>query len=285
MNKITLTVIIPNYNKSNYIRKCLESVLNQTYKPLEIIVVDDKSTDNSKEVVLQIAKNNPIIKPIFLEKNGGVSNARNVGLNAAKGNYVTFIDSDDYYFNNHKLENEISLITASKVENPVAYSRIILVDQDGDEIATPYNSKFKKSDFITGRDFPFMLSLFKKNRVPRDYCVSKEFITKVGAYSFYKNYFEDLDLLMRLAVNKANFLCTYESGTAYRQLPGGLSKRTKKDSENTIKEICQQYVGLLTLQEKGRYKHLRRRAFLSKITNDIVGFYKRCLHKLIVVFR
>lgn len=90
-----ITVIVPVYNVENYLNKCLDSLINQTYKNLEIIVINDGSTDNSGEICQEYAqKDNRII---YIEKeNGGLSDARNVGLDKMTGSYVTFIDSDDW---------------------------------------------------------------------------------------------------------------------------------------------------------------------------------------------
>lgn len=90
-----ITVIIPVYNVEPYIDRCMKSVLNQTYRDLEIIVVDDKSTDRSRELCSGYTSD-PRVSVIFHEENKGLSGARNSGLSAAHGQYVVFIDSDDY---------------------------------------------------------------------------------------------------------------------------------------------------------------------------------------------
>ena len=90
-----ITVIVPVYNVENYLNKCLDSLINQTYKNLEIIVINDGSTDNSGEICQEYAqKDNRIV---YIEKeNGGLSDARNEGLERMTGSYVTFVDSDDW---------------------------------------------------------------------------------------------------------------------------------------------------------------------------------------------
>lgn len=94
MNK-KISVIVPVYNTEKYLDKCLDSLLNQTYNNLEIIVVEDGSTDNSKEVLKKYADNKKI-KIIYNKKNSGLSYSRNVGLENATGDYIGYIDSDDY---------------------------------------------------------------------------------------------------------------------------------------------------------------------------------------------
>lgn len=94
MNK-KISVIVAVYNTEKYVEKCLNALLNQTYQNLEIIVVEDGSTDNSKEVLKKYADNKKI-KIIYNKKNSGLSYSRNVGLENATGDYIGYIDSDDY---------------------------------------------------------------------------------------------------------------------------------------------------------------------------------------------
>ena len=93
--KDLISVIIPVYNVEKYLKKCLDSVINQTYKNLEIILVDDGSSDKSGLICDEYAKLDKRIK-VLHKKNGGLSSARNTGLDIAKGKYISFIDSDDF---------------------------------------------------------------------------------------------------------------------------------------------------------------------------------------------
>ena len=89
-------MILPVYNVSKYISKCLDSIINQTYKELEIICVDDCSTDNSPEIIQQYANKDSRIKILKNSKNLGVGLTRNAGLKAASGDFVHFVDPDDW---------------------------------------------------------------------------------------------------------------------------------------------------------------------------------------------
>ena len=93
MDKVS--VIIPIYNREKYLNRCLDSVLNQTYSNIEVICVDDKSTDDSLRVCRDYQRKDNRVKVVALEKNGGVSNARNTGIKNASGEWIAFVDSDD----------------------------------------------------------------------------------------------------------------------------------------------------------------------------------------------
>lgn len=102
-----VSVIIPVYNVEKYLSKCLESVLNQTYKNVEIIIIEDKSTDDSRLIALEYQRLYPNIKIILNEENRGVSYCRNRGIRESTGELISFIDSDDVIDKNF-LESIIS---------------------------------------------------------------------------------------------------------------------------------------------------------------------------------
>lgn len=91
-----LTIIIPVYQVERTLRRCVESVLGQQFRDWQLILVDDASTDGSGKICDELARQNPRIQVIHMKRNTGLSAARNAGLDKAKGEYLTFIDSDDY---------------------------------------------------------------------------------------------------------------------------------------------------------------------------------------------
>ena len=95
MRNDLISVIVPVYNVELYLQQCIDSILNQTYSNLEIILIDDGSTDNSSIICdINLEKDHRI--KVIHKQNGGLSNARNVGVKNAQGKFVAFIDSDDY---------------------------------------------------------------------------------------------------------------------------------------------------------------------------------------------
>ncbi|MEC5157413.1 glycosyltransferase family 2 protein [Chryseobacterium sp. MP_3.2] len=93
---IKVSVIVPVYNVEKYLKKCLDSLVSQTLKDIEIIVVNDGSTDNSQFLIEDFSKKFPFKIKAFTKENGGLSDARNLGLNHATGAYIGFVDSDDW---------------------------------------------------------------------------------------------------------------------------------------------------------------------------------------------
>ena len=94
MNK-TISVIVPVYNVASYLPQCLESILNQDYEDLQVLLIDDGSTDDSGAICDRFAAQDSRIQVIHQE-NGGAASAKNAGLRAASGKYLSFVDSDDY---------------------------------------------------------------------------------------------------------------------------------------------------------------------------------------------
>lgn len=95
MKNNLISIIVPAYNIAEYLPRCLDSILNQTYSNLEVIVISDGSTDGTNEVIKKYANKDSRIVPVYKE-NSGVSDTRNRGLDIAKGDYIGFVDGDDY---------------------------------------------------------------------------------------------------------------------------------------------------------------------------------------------
>lgn len=261
----TVSVIIPNYNNEKYIGKCIESVLEQTYKGLrEIIVVDDCSTDNSRCVIENLCKSNSIIKPIFLVKNCKVSHARNVGLKAATSDYVTFLDGDDIYYSKTKLENEMNIILqyADIGVDAVSYSCIVRIDEQG---AIKSMSRPTISECLQGNVYNKLLTTRYMGKIMRDYCVKRSSVMSLQGYNEDRSFFEDYELILKLARDHP-FYCTGDYGTGYRDTSNGLSKKSYEDQLKAIYAITKQETELLPIFKKCRYRFIIFACFVSKLS-------------------
>ena len=132
-----ISVIVPVYNVEQYLEKCLDSLVNQTLKDIEIIVVNDGTKDNSQEIIDKYTKKYPKKVKGYIKENGGLSSARNYGLKYAKGEYIAFVDSDDYVeldmyekMYNKAINNNYDIVVCDTVE----------VDENNDNIV------YKKSN-------------------------------------------------------------------------------------------------------------------------------------------
>lgn len=138
-----ITVIVPVYNVENYVREALESVINQTYQNLEIIVIDDESKDSSGKICDEYAKKDSRITVVH-QKNKGLSGARNTGLDLATGKYIMFLDSDDK-FELDACENFYNEIEKTNADYVVG--NYIYIDDDGTKWEKPVFDQEKYKEF------------------------------------------------------------------------------------------------------------------------------------------
>ena len=154
----TISVIVPIYNASSFLNKCISSIINQTYKQLEIILVNDGSTDNSLEICNLYASNDERIK-IINKENGGVSSARNRGIEAATGKYLIFIDADDYIEKNmfEVLSNDLF-----KYDVDMSMCGYKNVDINGNILSVSESLKEKYFDAKTFKHYLFMPNYYRE---------------------------------------------------------------------------------------------------------------------------
>ena len=142
MENQLISVIVPIYNVENYLRKCLDSILEQTFHNLEILLVNDGSTDGSGQICQEYVEKDNRIR-YFEKENGGVSDARNFGLDLARGDYVTFLDADDFLFEDY-LEKLYIATTLSNADIMIGgYSRF-----DGSDFYF-YKDHFKRDSLVS----------------------------------------------------------------------------------------------------------------------------------------
>ncbi|WP_230574325.1 glycosyltransferase [Bacillus rhizoplanae] len=145
--KPKISIIVPIYMVERYIEKCVDSLINQTYKNIEIILVDDGSPDNCPDICDSYIKKDPRIRTIHKE-NGGLSDARNAGLREAIGEYILFVDSDDY-IDKDTCERFMSVIGMNKADIVVGNAKRI----EGRNVSLMKHSNFKEGQVVTGEQY------------------------------------------------------------------------------------------------------------------------------------
>lgn len=167
MSKL-VSIIVPVYNIENYAENCIKSLINQTHNFLEIILVDDGSTDNSGKICDNFAQKDKRIKVIH-KTNGGLSSARNAGIDIATGDYFMFVDGDDYIAENAveillecMATHDADMVQFDYEETSVPYQSIKSTATDSTEIVTDLKQMFEKLYLIGGPAASSCTKLYKK---------------------------------------------------------------------------------------------------------------------------
>lgn len=182
-----VSVIIPNYNYAEYLINAIDSVLAQDYEPLEVIVVDDGSTDNSREILRSYKSR---IKTVEIE-NSGAPTARNFGFIKAEGSYIAYLDADDYWLPD-KISCQMQRLRETKAE--LVYCRMLVVDSITEaegESTESREGNFRNEFLFHPGHTPFP---------PSTVLMTRELVAKAGLWdSTFKSPAEDFDYFRRCA--------------------------------------------------------------------------------------
>lgn len=176
-----ISIIIPFYNVEKYIAKCIDSILTQTFTDFECILVNDGSPDNSPEICNEYAKKDERIKVIHKE-NGGVSSARNAGLNIAQGKWITFVDSDDWINDNYL---------------KIMYDNAIKYDCD---LSICGMQEFNEDGNITKKNELFPVMCFDKNNAKKTLLDFKYFTTSAVCKLVKTKYIRENEIIFDIAI-------------------------------------------------------------------------------------
>ena len=220
MSSPKVSVIIAVYNGARYIKKAIDSVLNQTCQSFEIIVIDDGSTDNTKEV-LQSYIDAVEIKYVYQE-NRGASAARNAGLKMASGTYIKFLDCDDILYL-RQLELQVYNLDKDKCDVSCTAFDIL------------YTNKIKKSFPIKTGKSVTLASLIERDNGPlHSYLIKKDTLMEVGGFDETLSHYEDVDLWLRLKIKGVVISTVDYNGCCYCILDESMSS----DIERMFTQRC-----------------------------------------------
>lgn len=229
-DNIRFSIIIPVYKVEKYLNECVDSVRNQTFKDIEIVLVDDGSPDECPRICDEyVQKDNRIV--VIHKKNGGLSSARNAGLQVAKGEYVIFLDSDDYYCRNDFLEI-LDAEIGGKDLDALFFQRSRFVDGTRDSLSlpSPYNLLSNDSNSI-------LYELAQQDKleasaamkvIKRIYLVGNNLYFKKGIYS------EDVEWFFRFAKNLQNIAVTNVVAYCYRLREGSITHTITEKNINDL---------------------------------------------------
>lgn len=247
-----ISVIIPVYNTEKYITKCLDSIVNQRMKDIEVIIVNDGSTDHSEEIISEYIEHHKKANIQYLKKdNGGLSDARNYGVKYATGEYITFVDSDDYLEKN--LYNDLEKYIKQKID--LIKFKMTTLDEKGEIIERLGGPTFEK---CTGEEaFERLCTKDKYLEVAccylyrREFFIKNKFEYKLGAYH------EDFGLTPFIIIKAKSFVSTENFGYYYLQRENSITSSNNEEKEKKkAYDILQHYddavnkIENLNVQEK-----------------------------------
>ncbi len=234
-----VSIIIPVYNVEKYLERCLDSVINQTYKNIEIIIINDGSKDNSQSIIDRYAERDERIKPV-IQKNQGLSEARNTGIRNSSGEYYYFLDSDDYI-----KDNTIELMLQNNDSEDIIIANLIAIDSKGNSnyrsfvhnLLLPPQELIKsdtKFDFFFGRAYGI-------NACNKLY--KSDFIKQHGIY-FQKNdeiYAEDLLFNLKCYTNSPKIKIIEDYTYYYEFNPNSITKTFKPNLRERFTNLISEF--------------------------------------------
>ncbi len=249
MNTSKISVIIPIYNVEEYLAQCLESVVSQSYKNLEIICVDDCSKDNSISIVKSFMQKDNRIKLICHKSNKGLAVTRNTGLKSSSGEYIFFLDSDDYLFDENILEKLYRKILQDNTD--IAQGKVRSFTQEVDEefkLSVKQSNEFFQQPYmaaklkITPENFDSFYDMNYHTAwgrlIKKDFLISNN-ITFVDENLIH----EDEGFFIKIYSNFPQISCIEDPVVMYRKRKNSLiSNMTKKENK---KERLRQYKSVL----------------------------------------
>jgi len=180
-----VSVIIPTYNRGQFIVQALESVLSQTFHDYEIVVIDDGSKDNTREILKRFESK---IRPIY-QDNQGISKTRNRGIKESFGEYIAFLDSDDYWTSD-KLAQQVKILD-SKPKVGIVYGRMPIINEQGERVGM-------KPAGVSGKNFKELLEVW--GDLPTSSIMTRrECFEKAGLFDTSLATMEDIDMWIRIA--------------------------------------------------------------------------------------
>lgn len=256
LDKFHVSVIMPLYNTEKYVKEAIDSLLVQSLLPLEIIVIDDCSTDSSYEIVKEIADTNNLIKLFKLSKNMGVSAARNYGINLAVGNWILFLDADDIVTPKliEKMLERLKCLSQMNMNKwLLAYSAFQQIDNSGNPLGIIYGAQ-RELDEIFGYE------LIRNDIIsPSGVMIHKQSTKNVGGFDEGIKYSEDWDLWLKVA---------QIGGFAYIDSP---LVKIRRHNENTSKKMDVMLKAELNVLKKYDLPSIKEAIFKRKLSREKNG--------------
>jgi len=242
MCRYSVAVIIPCYNSSKYIRKTLDSVLNQNYKDLEIVAIDDSSKDETKKILESYV---PKIRVLSHPNNANLGQAAssNLGIIETKSDLIAFLDSDDVWYPN-KIEEQVRIFQKCS-DIGLVYTNGYVIDENDKILYKLLPDDFQEEN-IRGE---ILLKCYIKT--PSTVMVKREELKKAGLFKPYLRNGQDHDMWIRMS-EVTKFYYIPNTLAAYRKHPGQISSKRRlwKEGFIILREACKRYPYGVNLKRK-----------------------------------
>jgi len=274
MNSPLVSVIIPLYNSQNYIASAIESIINQTYKNWELIIINDGSIDKSLSIAESYVCDNIIV---LSQNNKGASAARNYGIKYSNGDYIQFLDADDI-LSSDKILNQVYLL--NKHKNKIAVCSTIHFKENQnhtDFIPNPYEEKFLTE---TENNYEFLIRLwggydgFGSMVQPNAWLTPKEIIKKSGYWNEKLSLDDDGDFFCRVLLNSDGIIRDNKSFNYYRKF----TKRNSLSSNLSHNNLMSQLEAIISKRNE-LFKRVNNNSARIAIANQ---FFNLCIISYII---
>lgn len=239
---MTFSIIIPVYNTAKYLRNCIENVLNQSYRDYEIILVDDGSTDGAEKICDEYAEKDARIKVIHKE-NGGISSARNKGIEVSKGDYLIFLDSDDYWGDNKALEKLKNIFQKEKLDI-IVFELYSYVEGTSSYCLKENNLQYiDENKVYSGQEFLYCVLAGKENYewFPWIYAYRKTLWEDLK-FDQSINYFEDVEVIYKVILSAKKIAALKVPIYFYRTKREGSLTSTSEKLLNAILYVAEKNI-------------------------------------------
>ncbi len=278
MNEL-VSIVIPTYKRPGMLKRAIDSCLNQTYSNIEILIVDDNNPDTSgrkkTEDFMQEYKSNKKVRYIKRDSNGGGCLSRNTGIEAANGEYLAFLDDDDYFFEN-KIEKQLNFMKKNNLD--ASFSGSETYDENISKIVkTQTHANFEKYDNI------LVYHLVEMIVSPQTFMYKTEVIKSLGGfdnvsagqeyYLMYKTIINDYkigcihDVLTRICIHSGERITT---------------SKNKVVAEKNLLRLKKQHFDILTFKQKRQVIYIYKRNIWEKYKN--AGSFKQYLYFIYIIF-
>lgn len=241
--KPLVSIIIPTYNRANFLPQTIKSALQQTYQNTEILIIDDGSTDNTKQIVKKIQNKYKKIKYFWQKNSGGAAKPKNKGIKKSKGDYIAVLDSDDEYYPN-KIEEQIKIFKTKQSKKLMAvgsYAKEIYMDTKEERVFKVPNYKEPLKELLKHDYMGSGSTMMYK----------KKLFDKIGHFDENLKSGQDAEMRIRIAVNGFGFHFAQKPLFKYKIHQQGMSESiTAKKKSKDVEYIFNKYKKYYTEDSK-----------------------------------